>query len=226
MSIISLANALLLRVTRASLQRPKLFVLAALVLTTVSAWLASGLEVRSSFEELLPSDVPSAANAKELVRRVGGDGTVFVNLEALEAGDDGLAAAETLAPRLAADFMGMGPTAIRSVESSVQQTETYFADHWPLFASTTDLQKALDAVERRVDEDGPFALHLDDDEPGGKEARPLEPLEKDAPCSIPSSRSRAPKSRSASPVTRAASWSPPTAARSPWWCAPRGPRSA
>jgi len=185
-SITSLANALLLRVTRASLRRPTLFVVVAVALTALSAWLASGLEVRSSFEELLPSDVPSAANAKELVRRVGGDGTVFVNIEAL--GDAGagsrLAMAEALAPRLTADFMAMGPTAIRSVESTVNPTKAYFADHWPLFASTEDLQQALDAVDRRVDEDGPFALHLDDDaagDAGAAHAAAARPLEQDAP---------------------------------------------
>jgi predicted RND superfamily exporter protein len=169
-SLTSLANALLVRTTRASLRYPALFVLTALALTAVSVWLASGLEVRSSFEELLPSDVPSAANVKELVRRVGGDGTVLVTVEAVD-GPAGLPAAEALAVKLTADFLAMGPDAIRSVESTVQPTENYFADHWPLFADTADLQKGLEAIERRADENGPFALHLSDDE----QAEPVKP---------------------------------------------------
>lgn len=164
MNVTSLANELLVRTTRASLRRPVLFVLVAVALTVVSVWLASGLEVRSSFEELLPSDVPSAANVKELVRRVGGDGTVLVTVEALD-GPAGLKAAEALAVELAADFLAMGPDAVRSVESTVQPTKEYFADHWPLFATVADLQKALDAIERRADENGPFALHLSEDDP-------------------------------------------------------------
>jgi uncharacterized protein len=161
-SLTDLANALLVRTTRASLRRPVLFVLVALALCAVSIALASKLEVRSSFEELLPSDVPSAANVKELVRRVGGDGTVLVDIEALD-GPQGLAAAEKLAPELTADFLAMGPDSIRSVESNVLPTEAYFADHWPLFASTADLQQALDTLDRRLADDDPFNLHLDDD---------------------------------------------------------------
>ncbi len=174
MSIPSLAHAFLIRTTRASLRRPGLFLAVALLATAVSVWLASGLEVRSSFEELLPSDVPSAANAKEVARRLGGSGSVFVDIESLQ-GPSGLAAAEALAPRLTADFLAMGPDSIRSVESTVKPVESYFAGHWPLFAPTADLQKALDALDRRVADEGPFALHLDDDE------APAPALEKEAP---------------------------------------------
>ena len=77
------------------------------MVTAISVWLASGLEIRSSFEELLPSDVPSVVHVKELVRRVGGDGTVLVSIEALRA-EDGLAHAEALALRILADRLEHG----------------------------------------------------------------------------------------------------------------------
>jgi uncharacterized protein len=169
----ALATALLVRMTREAIRRPYPFVIAALLLTVASLRLASGLEVRSSFAELLPADVPSAASVKELIRRVGGDGTVYVSVEALD-GPTGLPAAKALAPVLAADFLAMGPDAIRSVESNVKPVEAYFADHWPLFASTEDLQKALDGLEARLEEEGPFALHLDDDEKA-RDAKPALP---------------------------------------------------
>src|SRR6185312_4267837 len=57
-----------------------------------------------------------------------------------------------------------GPDSIRSVESNVDATRSYFADHWPLFAGTDDLKKALDELTRRVSEEDPFNLHLDDDD--------------------------------------------------------------
>jgi predicted RND superfamily exporter protein len=176
-SVAARAQAVLVATTRASLRHPGAFTLAAMVLSAICVWLASGLEVRSSFEELLPSDVPSAANVKELVRRVGGDGTVFVNVECVDA-SCALPAAEKVGVELTADFVAMGPETIRSVESSVKSTKDYFANHWPLFASTTDLKKAADALDRRVEEDGPFGLHLDDDE---KSAAKTDSLEKDAP---------------------------------------------
>jgi uncharacterized protein len=167
-SLSALANAWLVRMTRASLRRPAIFLIVAAALFAGSVRLAMGLEVRSSFEELLPSDVPSAVNVKELVRRVGGDGTVFVDIEALEGGS--LAAAETLAPKLTADFLAMGPDSIRSVESNVLPTRAYFSEHWPLFVPTDDLQKALDGIQKRLDEQDPFALGLDDD--GAATAKP------------------------------------------------------
>jgi predicted RND superfamily exporter protein len=184
-SIPSLANGWLLRTTRASLRHPWRFLGVALALVAVSVWLASGLEVRSSFEELLPSDVPSAVNAKELSKRVGGAGSVLVNIESLD-GPSGLSRAEALAVELTGDFLAMGPDHIRSVEYTVQPTKDYFTRHWPLFATVAELEKALSAVERRAEEEGPFALHLDDEAPksGSAPAPELElelELERDAP---------------------------------------------
>src|SRR5499433_4443165 len=96
------------RFTEASLRAPARFLLAAGILAAISMWLASGLEVRSSFEELLPSDVPSVAHVKELIRRVGGDGTVLVVIEMLDA-LQGLGPAEDLAAKLAQEYLAMGP---------------------------------------------------------------------------------------------------------------------
>jgi predicted RND superfamily exporter protein len=175
-SVSSLANAWLLRVTRASLRYPAYFLLVAFLVTGFSSWLATGLTLRSSFDELLPSDVPSAANAKELARRVGGDGSVFVNIESLD-GPSGLPACEALAPKLTADFLAMGPDAVRAVESNVGPTKAYFADHWPIFASTADLQSALDTLQRRADEADPFSLDLDG---APAKAAAKDPIEKDA----------------------------------------------
>ena len=64
--------------TVASLRRWRTFLALALVVMGLGGWLAAHLEVRSSFEELLPEDVPSVRHAKELARRVGGDGTILV----------------------------------------------------------------------------------------------------------------------------------------------------
>lgn len=133
------------RLTAASLRHWRGFLVAALALAAAGAWLASRLEVRSSFEELLPSDVPSVRHAKELARRVGGDGTVLVQVEALD-GPQGLPGAEALALRLADEYRALGPATIRSVESSLTPVERWYADHWPLFLSVEDLRKARDQL--------------------------------------------------------------------------------
>src|SRR6266446_6857105 len=92
---------------------------AAAAVAAVSIWLASGLEIHSSFQELLPSDLPSVRLIQEMVKRVGGDGTVFVNIESLD-GPEALPACEALAPKLAQDFLSMGPDQIRAVDWNVK----------------------------------------------------------------------------------------------------------
>ncbi len=72
------------RVTEAAVARPGTFLAVSLLIATVSVWAASHLEIRSSFQELLPEDLPSVREVKELIRRVGGDGTVLVLIESLD----------------------------------------------------------------------------------------------------------------------------------------------
>jgi len=138
-------SSLIARLTAASLRRPWSFLAGALILAAAGAWLASHLEIRSSFQELLPSDVPSVQHAKELARRVGGDGTVFVVVEALE-GPEGLQGAEVLATRLADEYRALGMGAIRSVEDNVHLIARWYEDHWPLFVDLADLERARDQL--------------------------------------------------------------------------------
>ncbi len=137
------------RVTKLALARPGRFLLAGAILAGVSAWLASGLEVRSSFEELLPPNAPSVVHVKELMRRIGGEGTVLVTVETLEA-SDGLAPAEAFASILAHEYLQLGPSVIRSVEFNLGPVEKWYADHWPLFASLEDLKKADADLKRAI----------------------------------------------------------------------------
>ena len=177
-------RGVIVRVTEAALARPGLFLLAALALTAGSVKLASGLEIRSSFEELLPEDVPSVKQIKELVKRVGGDGTVLVLVESTQ-GPEGLPQAEAMAPVLTREFLGLGKDEIRSVESSMAPVRDWYEEHWPLFVPLEDLRKARDAirdeVKRRKAAANPLAVTLDDDEaaaPLPEAARWLDPKNK------------------------------------------------
>ncbi|MFL5378192.1 MAG: efflux RND transporter permease subunit [Myxococcales bacterium] len=160
------------RLTRSGIQHPWLTLFGAAVVAAASIVLASGLEIRSSFEELLPSNLPSVALVKQLIKRVGGDGTVFVQVEAKDAA--GLAAAEAIAPKLAQDFVAMGPDKIRAVESNVAPVRDWYAKRWPLFVPLDDLTKARDSlqeeIKRRKIEANPLAVQLDDDEEDAKPA--------------------------------------------------------
>ncbi|GEJ58121.1 efflux RND transporter permease subunit [Anaeromyxobacter diazotrophicus] len=138
---------LLDRLTASSLRHPWLYLGTALALAVGSGLLASRLEVRSSFAELLPSDVPSVRLLHDLVRRVGGDGTVLVMVEAV-AGPQDLARAEAMGKLLADDYLAYGPGVIRSVEWSMKPVESWFGDHWPMFVPLEDLQRARDALRQ------------------------------------------------------------------------------
>jgi predicted RND superfamily exporter protein len=149
--------------------------LIAALFAVASAWLASGLEIRSSFEELLPTNVPSVAQVKELIRRVGGDGTVLVNVEMLDP-LEGLTVAEAIAEKLAKEYLAFGPSVIRTVEWNMRPIEAWYADHWPLFASLEDLQKARDTLKSEIAKAkaraNPLLLHLEDEEPKPLDAAP------------------------------------------------------
>jgi len=142
-------------------------VLLALLVVAASIKLASGLEIRSSFQELLPEDVPSVREIKTLIQRVGGDGTVLVVVESLE-GPSGLRKAEALAPVLARDFLDLGPSQIRSVQWSMTPIREWYENHWPLFVPVEDLRKARDAIKdevrKRTAAANPLAVSLDDED--------------------------------------------------------------
>lgn len=140
--------ALISRLTAASFRHPGRFLLVAAAVTVLSAALASRLEIRSSFEELLPPDLASVRHAKELAKRVGGDGTVLVDVEILEGGD--LAHAEAMVETLGQEYRALGPDEIRSVQISMKRIEGWYEDHWPLFADLADLTKARDELVRAL----------------------------------------------------------------------------
>jgi predicted RND superfamily exporter protein len=165
MTEIPARTGLISRVTRAAVDHPARFLLVALAIAAVSVKLASGLEIRSSFEELLPEDVPSVREIKDLVKRVGGDGTILIVVESLD-GPPGLRKAEAMGDRLAKEILALGPKQIRSVQSSMAPIRDWFENHWPLFVPLADLQKARDAVREEIKKQKTKAnpLALEDDE--------------------------------------------------------------
>jgi uncharacterized protein len=169
-------SGLIARVTRFAVDRPIPVLLLAAIVVAISVKLASGLEIRSSFQELLPEDVPSVREIKELIRRVGGDGTVLVVVESMD-GPAGLPKAEALAPVLGREFLAMGREDIRSVQWSMAPIARWYEEHWPLFVPAEDLAEARDAlreeIKKRKIEANPLALELDEDEkPAASEGLP------------------------------------------------------
>ncbi len=166
------------RLTQASVAHPWRVLAVAALLTAASVRLASGLEIRSNFDELLPSDIPSVAHIQEMVRRVGGDGSVLLVLASSDSVPDArgkfddrpidLAAAKKLAPVLVRELLALGPDKIRAVQWNMRDVQGWFEDHWPLFASTDELTRARDGlraeIKKRKLEANPLAVPLDDDD--------------------------------------------------------------
>ena len=160
------------RLTASSLANPWKYLGAGLALALAGGLLASRLEIRSSFAELLPSDVPSVQLVNELIRRVGGDGTVLVMVEAID-GEKDLPRAEAMAKVLANDYLALGSDVIRSVEWSMKPIEAWFADHWPMFAPLKDLEKARDSIreEKARAKQHVLDLGLEDEAPEPSSSR-------------------------------------------------------
>jgi len=171
------------RLTASSLANPWKYLGAGLALALAGGLLASRLEIRSSFAELLPSDVPSVQLVNELIRRVGGDGTVLVMVEAID-GEKDLPRAEAMAKVLANDYLALGSDVIRSVEWSMKPIEAWFADHWPMFAPLKDLEKARDSIreEKARAKQHVLDLGLEDEAPEPSSSRrasmPTRPAQK------------------------------------------------
>ncbi len=165
------------RLTAFSYRRCWWFLAASAVLVAVSLVLASQLELRSSFVELLPSYLPSVKNLTQLLARVGGDGTVLVAVEALD-GTNGLPKAEAWATQLGKEFGALGPGSVRSVLDNVKDTEAWYADHWPLFVSLDELKRTEESLRTEVHKRKAAAnpLRFDvDDEPSAPTTTPLPP---------------------------------------------------
>jgi predicted RND superfamily exporter protein len=155
-------------ITRASLHHPALFLLGATLLVFLSGILTLRLfgDIRSSFKELLPGDMPSVHQIEELARRVGGDGSVLVVVQSLD-GERGFPEAQGLARRLVDDYFALGTDVIISIEWNMRDTESWYAEHWPLFLSLAKLTEARDALANAVAEQkrkaAPLSLGLEAD---------------------------------------------------------------
>jgi predicted RND superfamily exporter protein len=160
-------------------RRPWWPLLLGAVFTVVGALLATRLELRTRFDQLLPDHQASVVELRRLAERTGGGSNVFVVLE----GPDPAtlrATGDAIVPRLRA----LGPPWVTSAEDGVQASREFLERRSGLFASVGQLQKVHDDVEARWQwEVGQqTGSNLDDDAPPPVTAASIEQtlgLEKD-----------------------------------------------
>ncbi len=129
--------------------RPFLVLALLFLLTVAGAYLASRLELRSNFSELLPENSESVKDLDRLMDRLGGTGNLILVLqssdrEAMKRG------AEDLVRRIEE---GMPPGLIRYVDYKITKEREYFEKNRFLFMDLADLETIRDRLKKKIDDE-------------------------------------------------------------------------
>jgi predicted RND superfamily exporter protein len=128
------------------LRRPWLPVVVCVALGLAGGLLATRLELRTRFEQLLPDRQPSVVELARVQERVSVGQNVFVVLE----GDD-TEALRAFGDALVARLRGVGPPWVTGAEDGVHATSAFLRPRAAIFASTEALRKLKDDVDARWD---------------------------------------------------------------------------
>lgn len=155
-------------------RHPAAVLLFSLMVTGVAGLAAVRLELRSSFEELLPDSYRSVRDLRRLVERVGGLGTLVVAVE----GDD-LKASERFAEDLVVRLRtNLPPDYVQYVEYRVDQQRAFLERNKYLYAELPDLEQIRDRLAARLEEEkyqqSPLAVSLDLEDATTEPSPPLD----------------------------------------------------
>ncbi|MEM6733864.1 MAG: hypothetical protein AAF658_20045, partial [Myxococcota bacterium] len=133
------------------------------LLTVAGGALASRLQIRGSFADLLPPDRPSVKALDEVQARIEILGSLYVVVETKDE-TSRRAAVDAVEQKL----RDQDSPLIGSISSNPLETASYLWNNRFLFVSTDDLQKALDRlpefIEERRRKANPLLLDFEDDE--------------------------------------------------------------
>jgi uncharacterized protein len=139
------------------------------VLTALSVYFVTRLELKSDFIELLPQDYQSVRDLRQIIAKVGGLGNLSVAFESAD-----VKASEHIADDLAAVLDRDFKDRIRFYEYKVDRIKAFYTDNAALYASLDDLQEIRDRIKQRVrqEERKRVALFtdLDDEAPADNSA--------------------------------------------------------
>ena len=115
------------------------------LLTAVSIFFVTKLDLKSDFIELLPQDFQSVKDLRKMVTKVGGFGNLSIAFESKD-----VKASERLAEDLASILRKDYSNRIRYLDYKTDNVKKFYKDNAPLFMDLEDLEELRDRVEKKV----------------------------------------------------------------------------
>jgi predicted RND superfamily exporter protein len=138
----------------------RLVLLFATMVALGCAGLASRLELRTNFAELLPSKDPAVQELQRLSTRIGGTSILQIAIESPDR-DANL----RFASALTAELHKLPPDVLQQATFDVRADRDFFIKRKWLYASTTDLETMRDALKNELGKrKNPFYVDLGDEE--------------------------------------------------------------
>ena len=129
-----------------SIRRPILVVVLSLLFALgARQYIASRLELRSDFLELLPRDSPGFIAFESQLKRVGGGASLLVIVESPDR-----AANERFVDELAKKTESIGPELVSYVESGSKEVRKFFQDNKWLYADLAELEEADKTLDNQI----------------------------------------------------------------------------
>jgi uncharacterized protein len=164
---------LLAKLGEAQLARPWWVVLIVALTLIPAGFLASRLELKTAFSELLPENKPSVVELQRVNKRLTGLSTLTVVAE----GSD-VASLKRFVDRVSPRIRELGPEYVAGVDDGTREVNEFFQANKYLYADLPDVKKVHDDVIARYDwevgEENGTNLGLDDEEPPKITAKSLE----------------------------------------------------
>ncbi|MBP7125631.1 MMPL family transporter [Myxococcota bacterium] len=153
-------------------RRPGRILVGALALAILAGWAASGLNLRSDFIELLPTDSPSVRNLERLKTQVASYSTLVVAMECPD-----LEASKRLADDLARRLRTWPRDRIWAVDDNIREIREFYSRNRYLYADLEDLVDFRDRLKKRIQEETEAqAFESLDDEPAPRTDLGIEAL--------------------------------------------------
>ena len=127
-------------------KRPWWVVLATLLSLIPAAWAASGLSLKTGFDELLPDNKPSVVELRRVNQRLAGRSTLTVVAEGGNA-----EILKRFVDAVSPQIRKMGPEYVSAVDDGTRKVQAFFKANKHLYADLADIQKLHDDVIARYD---------------------------------------------------------------------------